>query len=425
MKALILAAGKGERLLPLTSTRPKPMLRVGNKPLLQAVIENLRDCGLTDIIIVVSYKNEQIMNFFENGYDFSVNIKYIFQKEETNRSEDAILAAEPLLRNEKEFLISHADFLVDREMITRAVKNYNTLKPEGVVSVTLVKEPHLYGIVSLTDEAEIERIVEKPEKGKEPSKYAVAGIYIFKSTILEPLRKSHSMDKTIQELINNKKHIYASVWEKEWVKVRYPWDLLKANEFYLRSILLGKGSHISEKASISDRCTIIHPVWIEDGVVIKPGAVLNGPLFIDKNSFIGTNSLIRPYSTIGKGVTVGFGVEIKNSIIYDKTQIGRLCFIGDSIIGERVEIGAGTQTVNIPFEEGSIKYEAQKEIIEIPILKFGTVSGDNVIFGTNVSIMPGRQIGPSSTIYPGITLYEDIPSSSIIKVNQNIIITEK
>ena len=160
-------------------------------------------------------------------------------------------------------------------------------------------------------------------------------------------------------------------------------------------------------------------------MVIKPGAVLNGPLFIDKNSFIGTNSLIRPYSTIGKGVTVGFGVEIKNSIIYDKTQIGRLCFIGDSIIGERVEIGAGTQTVNIPFEEGSIKYEAQKEIIEIPILKFGTVSGDNVIFGTNVSIMPGRQIGPSSTIYPGITLYEDIPSSSIIKVNQNIIITEK
>ncbi|MEM2907088.1 MAG: sugar phosphate nucleotidyltransferase [Candidatus Odinarchaeota archaeon] len=423
MKTVILAAGKGERLQPLTSTRPKPMLYVGNKPILQVVIENLRECGLKDIVIVVSYKNEYIMNYFENGYDFGVNIKYVFQKDDTNRSEDAILAAEPVLKDEKEFLISHADFLVDKEMIQRTIKNYKLLKPEGVISVTLVKEPHLYGIVSLDEEARIKRIIEKPERGKEPSRYAVSGIYVFKNTILEALERNHSLDMTIQELINNKKNVYASVWEREWVKVRYPWDLLKANELYLKQLLSGKGSHISETADISDRSTIVHPVWIEEGVTVKPGAVITGPVLIDKNSFIGTNSLIRPYSTIGKEVTVGFGVEIKNSIIYNKTQIGRLSFIGDSIVGEKVEIGAGTQTVNIPFEETTIKYSAQSEKVDVPLKKFGAVIGDQAILGTNVSILPGRRIGCSSIIHPGVILYQDIPNNSIVKVNQNLHLT--
>ncbi|WEU40550.1 MAG: NTP transferase domain-containing protein [Candidatus Odinarchaeum yellowstonii] len=425
MKTVILAAGRGERLQPLTSTRPKPMVYVGNKPLLQLVIENLRECGLKDIIIVVSYKNEYIMNYFENGYDFGVNIKYVFQKTDSGRSEDAILAAEPLLRDEPEFLIAHADFLVDKEMINRAINNYKRLKPEGVISVTLVKEPHLYGVVSLDEEARIKRIIEKPERGKEPSSYAVAGIYIFKSSILQSLSENHSLDVTIQNLINSRKHVYASVWEREWVKVRYPWDLLKANELYLKHLLTGKGSYISEKANISNNCTITHPVWIEEGVTVKPGAVISGPVLIDKNSFIGTNSLIRPYSTIGKNVTVGFGVEVKNSIIYDKTQIGRLSFIGDSIIGAGVEIGAGTQTINISFDKTPIKFNTQDETVDIPLQKFGSVIGDHAIIGTNVSILPGRQIGCNSIIHPGVILYQNVPEKSLVKVSQSLQITDR
>ncbi len=425
MKTVILAAGKGERLQPLTSTRPKPMLYVGNKPLLQLVIENLRDCGLTDIIIVVSYKNEYIMNYFENGYDFGVNIKYVFQKEEAGRSEDAILAAKPLLEDEKEFLISHADFLVDKEMIHRAINNYKRLKPEGVISVTLVKEPHLYGVVSLDEEARIKRIIEKPERGKEPSSYAVAGIYIFKTSILQGLTETRSLDVTVQNLINSKRHVYASVWEREWVKVRYPWDLLKANELYLKHLLAGKGSYISEKANISNNSTIVHPVWIGEGVTVKPGAVITGPVLIDKNSFIGTNSLIRPYSTIGKNVTIGFGVEVKNSIIYDKTQIGRLSFIGDSVIGESVEIGAGTQTINISFDKTPVKFNIQQEVVDVPIPKFGAVIGDHAIIGTNASILPGKQIGCHSIIHPGVILYESVPEKSVVKVSQNLQITDR
>jgi UDP-N-acetylglucosamine diphosphorylase/glucosamine-1-phosphate N-acetyltransferase len=425
MKALILAAGKGERLLPLTETRPKPMLRVGNKPLLQSVIENLRDCGLKEQIIVVSYKNEQIMNYFENGYDFDVNIKYVFQDEDTGRSEDAILAAEKLLKDEEDFLISHADFLVDKEMILRSIENYNRLKPEGIIAVTLVENPEFYGIVKISDEAEIQRIIEKPPAGKEPSNYAVAGIYIFKKSIFPVLKKPRSLDKAIQELINQGKQVYASVWEKEWVKVRYHWDLLKANEFYLKKLLQGKGSHISEEAKISNNATIVHPVWIEDGVKIQPGAVVNGPTFIDKNSFIGTNCLIRPYTTIGRNVVVGFGVEVKNSIVYDKTQVGRLSFIGDSIIGEKVEIGAGTQTLNIWFEHQKIKMTVKEELIEIPYEKFGTVIGDNSHIALNVSILPGKQIGPNSKIYPGVILDKNIPANSKVKIKQTYEITDK
>ncbi|MHA1754128.1 MAG: bifunctional sugar-1-phosphate nucleotidylyltransferase/acetyltransferase, partial [Candidatus Odinarchaeia archaeon] len=129
---------------------------------------------------------------------------------------------------------------------------------------------------------------------------------------------------------------------------------------------------------------------------------------------------IRPYTTIGKNVVIGFGVEIKNSIIYNKTQVGRLSFIGDSIIGEGVEIGAGTHTLNIWFEHQNIKMNIQNKTLSIPRKKFGAVMGDNAHIAVNVSILPGKQIGSNSKIYPGVILDQDVPMNSKVKVNQNI-----
>ncbi|NHI91446.1 MAG: hypothetical protein EAX96_03015 [Candidatus Lokiarchaeota archaeon] len=421
MKTLILAGGAGTRLAPLTSNIPKPMLPIGGKPTIEHVIENLKGAGLQDFIIVVGYKKDQIMDFLGNGYDFGCNIEYIEQKRIEN-IEAAILCAKKTLEEESEFLISHADIFTEPELIKRAIKQYNELEADGIVSVTLVDDPSFYGIVDLYPDAKIKRIIEKPAKGKEPSNFAAAGIYIFRPELLKQLSEDKKLDRAIDNIIEKNGNIYASVWEKDWVEIRFPWDLLKANEYVLEKEVKGKGVRISESAKISEKAIIRGPVIISDNVEIRSGALVRGPCFIGENVFIGNNCLIRTNSTIDKNCSIGFGVEIRNSILFEGTAIGRLSFIGDSVIGKNVEFRAGISTSNLPFdkrlkeikETGNIKMNLDGQEVTIPIEKFGAMIGDNVLISNNVSINAGKKIGENSIIMPNILIDQDIESNTIV-----------
>lgn len=424
LKGLILAAGMGTRLRPLTDTKPKPMLRIGGKPILEYVINTLKECNIENLVIVVGYQREQIMNYFETGFDFGVKIKYVTQ-ENVGRTEDAILAAKDEFKNEEDFLIAHADFLVDKQMIERAIQNYLELKPGGTIAVTLVKEPQFYGIVSIDEDSQIRKIVEKPAPSTEPSMYAVAGVYVFKTKLFDVLEKSKTLDSAIQEMINAGDGVYSSIWEREWVKVRYPWDILNANRYILDKMLRGKGSFIAETARISGQAKIEGPVYIGENVIVRSGAVISGPTYIGSNSFVGTNSLIREYTTVGSNVIVGFGVELKNSVILDNTTIGRLSYIGDSIIGHGVEFGAGTQTWNIRPDHSPITMTIEEETIQVPSDKFGAVIGDSVAIGINVSIYPGKMIGSGALITPGAIINQNIPSKATVRVKQEIILEKQ
>ncbi|MHA1799785.1 MAG: bifunctional sugar-1-phosphate nucleotidylyltransferase/acetyltransferase [Candidatus Helarchaeota archaeon] len=427
MKTLILAGGAGSRLAPLTRNMPKPMISIGGKPTIQHVIENLQGAGLNDFLIVVGYKKEQIMDFLGNGYDLGCRIEYIEQKKIQN-IEAAILCAKKALDEESEFLISHADIFVEPELIKRAIKQFNELEADGIISVTLVDDPSFYGIVDLDPDAKIKRIIEKPQKGTQPSNYAAAGIYIFKPELLVQLSEDRKLDKAIQNIIEKNGTIYASVWEKDWVEIRFPWDLLKANKYVLEKQLKGKGIFIAESATISENAVIKGPAYISNNVKIRSGAQVKGPCFIGENVFIGNNSLIRTYTTLGKNVVIGFGVEIRNSIIFEGTAIGRLSFIGDSVIGKNVEFRAGISTSNLPFDRrlneiksiGNVKMSLDGQEVVIPVEKFGTIIGDNVLISNNVSINAGKTIGENSIIMPNTLIDQDIEPNSVAYSTQKL-----
>ena len=427
MKTLILAGGAGTRLAPLTSNTPKPMLSIGGKPTIEHVIDNLKGAGLNDFIIVVGYLKEQIMDFLGNGYDFGCKIEYIEQKRIEN-IEAAILCAKKPLEDESEFLISHADIFTEPELIKRAIKQYNELEADGIVSVTLVDDPSFYGIVDMDPDAKIKCIIEKPAKGTEPSNFAAAGIYIFKPELFKQLNQVKKLDKAIDNIIEKNGTIYASVWEKDWVEIRFPWDLLKANKYALEKELKGKGVCISASAKISENAIIRGPVYISDNVEIRSGAQVRGPCFIGENVFIGNNSLIRTNTTLDKNTTIGYGVEIRNSILFEGTAIGRLSFIGDSVIGKNVEFRSGISTSNLPFdkrikeikETGNIKMDLDGQEVRIPVEKFGAMIGDNVLISNNVSINAGKKIGENSIIMPNILIDQDIPPNTIVKTAQKL-----
>lgn len=419
LKTLILAGGTGRRLWPLTNTLPKPMLPLGGKPTLEHVINNLKEAGLKDIVIVVGYEKDQIIEYFGNGFEFGVEIEYVEQVQ-MESVEAAILAAEEQFKNESFFFVAHADFLADPEIITRTIETHTNLQADLTITVNLVENPSLFGVAVIDEEARIQKIIEKPERGTEPSNFAISGLYVYPNKIFEVIHSDKVLDQAIQKFINDKKRVYACVWEKDWSEISYPWDILTANKFVLDRLLKGKGSYIAESADISGRVKMEGPVYIGENVVVRPGATLLGPLYIGNDTYIGSNTLLRKYCSIGNNVTIGFGVEIKNSIVFDNTSVGRLSYIGDSIIGRHVEFGAGTQTWNLLPRNKPIYMTFDSQQIQVPRKKFGAIIGDETFIGINVSIFPGRKIGYQSIIAPGVIVENDIDSKVSVTAKQTL-----
>ncbi len=419
MRALLLAGSQSTRMWPLVETRPKPLLSIGGKPIIQWMIEDLKAAGIRNIVVSIGYLGEQISDFLGRGHGLGVKIDYVTQEEERGVAESILIAKEEF-EDDESFLVANADILAGPKIIRRALSHYKDLAAEAVVSLTLTNTPQFYGIAEIDERARIRRVVEKPQPGEIQSRYAVAGIYVFRPTIFEQLRKSGDLTKTIQKLIDEEDKVYGSVWEREWVEVSYPWDLVQANRFVLDKQLKGKGSFIAESADIQQPSRIEGSVHIGDGVVVRPHTTIRGPVYIGPNTYIGNNSLIREYTSLGANVIVGFGCEIKESIIYDSTKIGRLSFVGDSIVGQNVDIGAGVQLVNHPLAGKTITSTISGQTEIVPRKKFGGVIGDDTILSPNVSVFPGVKIGTSSIVLPGTVLDEDVPSRTEARLHQKV-----
>jgi len=177
---------------------------------------------------------------------------------------------------------------------------------------------------------------------------------------------------------------------------------LETNEFFLKKIK----KRIEGK--IEKYCQILGPVIVQKGTVIKSGTYIEGPVFIGANCQIGPNCYLRKFTSIGNNCKIGQAVEIKNSIIGDGTKISHLSYIGDSIVGENCNLGAGTIAANLRFDEKTIGTEVKGEIVDTKRKKFGCVLGDNIKTGVNVSLMPGVLIGSGCIISSGSIVFKNV-----------------
>ena len=194
-------------------------------------------------------------------------------------------------------------------------------------------------------------------------------------------------------------HVQAAIWERDWVHLDKPWDILRANRLLLSKL---REQVISVNAIIEENTRIEGPVKILEGVHVRSGSVIKGPCYIDRGAYIGNNSLIRDYTYIGRGTTVGFGVEVKNSVVYSGVKIGRLSYIGDTVIGSNADIGPGTMTINRNMDGSTVKVRIRGSTVDSGLKKLGAFVGDNAIIAGNVSTYPGVRIGAGVTVMPGI-----------------------
>ena len=422
LKAIILSAGEGSRMRPLTLTKPKTMLPVAGKPIIQYNIESLRDNGITDILLIVRYKEEMVRNYFGDGSDFGVNIFYKTQKDFLGTA-NAISYGEDFI--DDSIIVLNGDIILDDEIIHEIIKKYNYLTPDTLMLLTEVEDPSAFGVVEI-ENGNIKSIVEKPKSEEAPSNLVNAGIYIFNKDIFDKIRKTEISERGEYEItdsvslqIKDNKTVIGHKTSKDWIDVGRPWELIEVNED-----LIGK-LKTEIKGTIEDGAFIHGEVFLDEGSVIKAGVYIEGNVYIGKNCDIGPNSYIRGNTYFGDNVHVGNAVEIKNSIIMENTNVSHLSYVGDSVIGSNCNIAAGTNIANLRFDNATIKTKIKNQKIDSGRRKLGAIIGDSVKTGINSSFSPGVKVGHNSTIGSGVLLYEDLPSDTRVLEKQTHIVQKK
>ncbi|MBS7643387.1 NTP transferase domain-containing protein [Candidatus Bathyarchaeota archaeon] len=418
MKAVVLAAGEGVRMRPLTFTKSKHMLPIGRDPIIAHVLNSLRECGIRDTLLVVGYKQELIRNYLGDGTKFGIDLNYVVQEKALGTAHAIGLAKEYV--GKEDFLVIYGDLLVGPEAV-KAILQAHGSGGIATMAVVPVAQPEQYGIVKLDGNRVID-ILEKPGRDEASGNLANAGIYIFSKEIFNAIERTHvsfrnelEVTDSLRLLIEAGDSILAVQIDPEvWMDIGRPWDLLEANKRVLQRMELPILGEVERGACI------MGPVGLGEGGRVRSGAYVEGPTWIGEESDVGPNCYIRPYTSIGRKVRVGNACEIKNSIISSETRIGHLSYVGDSVIGERCNLGAGTITANLRLNGETIRINVGDKVVDSGRRKLGAFLGDEVKTAIHVSLMPGVKIGPRTWIGPNVTIYHDLPPNVLVLQRQEL-----
>jgi bifunctional UDP-N-acetylglucosamine pyrophosphorylase/glucosamine-1-phosphate N-acetyltransferase len=424
MKAVLLAAGEGVRLLPITATRPKHLIKVGGKPILQFCLEAVKNAGINEAIIVTHYMGDAIRQYFGAGEKLGLHISYVEQKAVLGTG-NAAAVAEPYV--DDDFVLVYGDLLFGLDAVKDMLQMFKQGKTAAVIGAVPVDRPESYGIIELDEKRRVKRIVEKPAVGKASSNLANAGVYVFSHEVFDKIRQTKAsargeweLTDAVTLLAKEGKAVLASELSKEgWFDVGRPWDLLDANNWALKRMdhkVLG---------TIEQGAHLIGPVTVAESARLRSGAYIEGPCFIDEECDVGPNCYIRSGTSLGKKVRVGNACEIKNSIIMANTHIGHLSYVGDSILGEHCNLGAGTVTANYRLDAGSVKMMVKDRLVDTGRRKLGVVLGDNVKTGIKSLFMPGVKVGVNSWVGPNFMVERDLPANTMASLKQNCDIQPK
>lgn len=391
-KAVILAAGEGKRLRPFTETMPKVMLPVANKPLLEYVFEAVRKSGITDIIVVVGYKKEVIMEYFKDYK--KAHLTYVTQDKQLGTAH-ALLQAKKHIKDT--FIVLAGDNIIDPDSITRLMKD------TAEYSLLIKEHPHpsKYGVVFI-EKRNIRRIVEKPKE--DVGKYISTGIYKLPSSIFTDIQRCsyegiHALSAVIQTVIDKGKHIN-TIQAKSWMDVVYPWDLITVNESMIH------GANASVGGTIEKGVTIKGQVSVGKDTKIYAGCYIVGPVVIGESCEIGPNACIFPSTSIGNNAVVHPFSEIRSSVIMSDVHIATNSHISHTIIGKGCIIGDNFSTIT---DKVTIQVDDEFKTLEAPI---GAMIGEDCIIESHVVVDPGTIIGRKCTITPLKHITKNISSES-------------
>jgi bifunctional UDP-N-acetylglucosamine pyrophosphorylase/glucosamine-1-phosphate N-acetyltransferase len=412
MQTVVLAAGEGTRMRPLTASRPKPMLPVADRPLVAHTIDAAVDAGASRLVVVVGYEADAVRSYLGDEYR-DVPVTFAVQTEQRGTADAVRVAAAEL--DDGPFVVLNGDALYDTPSLRR-------LYDAGpAVGSFRVDDPTSYGVL-ITDEGtdgdadganavngadqrgpRVTGVIEKP--ADPPSDLINTGAYHFPGEAQGWLDVGESERGELEltdvlERTCGAFDVRAVAFDR-WLDVGRPWELLEANEWKLGEI------ETRLDGTVHDDAVLEGPVTVERGATVRSGVVIEGPALIRAGATVGPNAYVRGATLVGEGAKVGHAVEVKNTVLMTDATVGHLSYVGDSILGRGINFGAGTTVANLRHDGADVKQTVKGERVSTGRRKYGVVVGDDARTGIDVSLNAGVVLGEGARVPPGETVLRD------------------
>lgn len=373
MKTIIMAGGEGSRLRPLTCDRPKPMVPVMGKPIMEHIIYLLKQHNLSDIGVTLMYLPEDIKDYFGDGSSFDVSMRY-FVEETPLGTAGSVKNGQKFL--DQPFLVISGDALTDFNL-SEIIRFHREKKAAVTIVLTRVENPLEYGVVITDQENRIKQFLEKPSWGEVFSDTVNTGIYVIEPEILEmiPQNTKYDFSKDLfPRLLEKGYPMFGCIMPGYWCDIGNLTQYRNAHY----DVLAGRARTFIPGQKKADR------VWVGKGAEIHPEAHLEGPLFIGENARIGKGVCIGANSVIGANCILEEGVSVKRSIVWDNVYIGKKGTLRGATVCNRV------------------KMKSQAAVYE------GAVVGDDTILNNCAVVKPEVKIWPAKTVDKGTILNESL-----------------
>ncbi len=410
---VILSAGKGSRLWPITESTPKTLVRVLGKPILQWAVEGvLPDAKLVVLVVSADRDGELVRQQFR---DSPYREKLVFvQQQEQRGTADAVLAARQALPAGEGFVVLNGDTFADPSFYREVALASAGGRGEPFLVGKRVADASPYGLLQVAA-GNLVAILEKPDAPLEglinTGCYGVGPDFWGALTGLEPSPRGEL--EATDAIVSYAKTVPVRVVEYSgyWNDVGYFWNYLDTSayalEHLMEPVVLGEvdaGAHVRGR------------VFVGKGSVVKAGTVVEGPAYIGPDCTVGPSAILRPYSVLDGGNHIGTGTEIKNSVIMRGASTHG-AYAGDSIICQDVNLGAGTRIANLKFDESPVKAQIKGAMVSSNRRKLGAVIGEGTKTGVNVSINCGVLIGSRCRVYPNTFVRRNLESGEAYSGN--------
>ncbi len=397
MKAVVMAGGFGTRIQPLTNSRPKPMLPIINRPMMEHTMMNLKELGITEFIVLLYFKPEIIKEYFGDGSDFGIKITYVVPDDDYGTAGAVKLAQEYI--GDDNFIIISGDLVTDFDF--QKIFDYHAEKKSKLtITLTSVDNPLEFGVVIANEEGKIEKFLEKPSWGEVFSDTINTGIYVIEPEILEYIPANENFDfakDLFPRLMREGIDLMAGHAEGYWRDVGNPESYRDVYDDILTGKIALKMSPVEQRfpdgVLYSDE-----PYTLDSSVEIIGKVILGKDVQIKKG--VKLNNVV-----IGDNVTIGAESKIRNTVIWDDVKIGRNAMLDGCVICNNNVLGKNvTAKAGLILAEGCeigqlVKVEQDVTIWPDKVIEDASIVSNSVILGSkykNSIFENGMVVGQSN-----------------------------
>ncbi len=425
MIAVVMAGGEGSRLRPLTLGRPKPMVPILNVPVMEHIITLLKRHGIIDIVVTVHYLASVIEDYFGDGSDFGVRIRYALEETPLGTA-GSVKNAQHML--DEPFLIISGDALTDIDL-TKVVAFHQQRGAVATLVLVHVNNPLEYGVVITDQQGSVERFLEKPSWGEVFSDTVNTGIYVLDPSVLDLIPAGEPSDfssDVFPRLLAKQAPMFGYVADGYWCDVGSLGDYVKASfDFLQGSVSLPlpinrrqDGVIAAPTAIVEPRVRAFGPVYLGEGCVVRSGAVLHGPVVIGDNTVIESGATIDR-SIIWNNCLVSTAASVNGAIIGKQSSIR-----SGAIVAQGAVIGDGCTVGERAVVQNDVKIWPNKEVEEQATVSSSLIWGGRArrsLFAGHATIsgLANVELTPELAAKVGAAYGSTLPVGGIMLVNRD------